>query len=212
MKKIKNLFIDFNGTLLDDVNLCLDLLNLFLKEQNKPLIELNIYKHIFTFPIYDYYILAGLDFKNESFDSMANRFIKRYKAKSPNCKLYDDIITTLEYLKSLNIKLIILSASEKNMLIDQLKYYDIYKYFDDILGINDFHAKSKEQIGVDYINKKKLNLEECLFIGDTIHDYEVASKMGVRSVLVSTGHQSKDILMQCGVDIIDSFSNIKEYL
>ena len=75
MKKIKNIFIDFNGTLLDDVNLCLDLLNLFLKEQNKPLIELNIYKHIFTFPIYDYYILAGLDFKNESFDSIANRFI-----------------------------------------------------------------------------------------------------------------------------------------
>ena len=48
---IKHVFFDFNGTLLDDVNLCLDLLNYLLKGQNKETKDIETYKSIFTFPI-----------------------------------------------------------------------------------------------------------------------------------------------------------------
>ena len=36
---IKHIFLDFNGTLLDDLDLCLDLLNWHLKGQNKKLVK-----------------------------------------------------------------------------------------------------------------------------------------------------------------------------
>ena len=41
---VKHVFLDFNGTLLDDLDLCLELLNWMLKDQNKPLVEKNKYK------------------------------------------------------------------------------------------------------------------------------------------------------------------------
>ena len=53
---IKHIFLDFNGTLLDDLDLCLDLLNWMLKDQNKPIVKKDKYKNIFTFPVKNYYI------------------------------------------------------------------------------------------------------------------------------------------------------------
>ena len=72
---VKHVFLDFNGTLLDDLDLCLELLNWMLKDQNKPLVEKTKYKEIFMFPIKDYYIKAGLDFKKESFESLAVNYL-----------------------------------------------------------------------------------------------------------------------------------------
>ena len=52
---IKYIFFDFNGTIIDDVDLCLELLNKLLKSQNKPTFDIDGYKKIFTFPIIKYY-------------------------------------------------------------------------------------------------------------------------------------------------------------
>ena len=212
MKKIKYLFIDFNGTLLDDRELCLDLLNVFLREQNKKEVDMETYKNIFGFPVIDYYIRAGLTFDNESFESMADRFIDQYKKLSLNCKLYDDVKDTLRYLRDKDIKLIMLSASEINNLLYQTDYYSITEYFDEILGTNNIYAQSKESVGINFIKENNIDLDECLFIGDTNHDYDVAQKMGIDVMLVLCGHQSKEVLQKFNVTLLDSFNDIKNVL
>lgn len=212
MNRIKYLFIDFNGTLLDDRQLCLDLLNEFLEEQHKKTLDMDSYKDIFGFPIREYYLKAGLTFENESYEDMAIRFIDQYKRLSLNCTLYDDVVDTLRYLKDRDVKLILLSASEINNLISQTNYYKITDYFDDILGTSDIYANSKEEIGIDYIKKNNIDLDECLFVGDTTHDFEVANKMGIYSVLVLCGHQSYKRLNELNVKLINSFNDIKEII
>ena len=42
----KYIFFDFNGTIIDDIDLCLDLLNEILRKQNKPLVGKKKYKEI----------------------------------------------------------------------------------------------------------------------------------------------------------------------
>ena len=49
--KYKYIIFDFNGTIIDDVQLCLDLLNEILKLEELPLVDMEKYKNIFTFPI-----------------------------------------------------------------------------------------------------------------------------------------------------------------
>ena len=41
---IKYVFFDFNGTIIDDVDLCLELLNKILKGQNKKIVNMEEYK------------------------------------------------------------------------------------------------------------------------------------------------------------------------
>jgi len=205
---IKHVFFDFNGTIIDDLNLCYDLLNEFLQEQGKEKISLERYKDIFRFPIKEYYKLAGIDFNIESYESLSIKFIKKYQPASLNCGLYDAVIPTLEKLNELGIKCYIISASEKNNLIEQCQSYDIVKYFVDILGIENIHAKSKVDIAVNYINEKNINKDEVLFIGDTLHDVEVAKAMGVKPLLVSCGHQSVKVLKNANVKIYDDVSGV----
>ena len=53
---------DWNGTLLDDLQLCLRLLNELLEESGCPnRYDLEGYREIFGFPVVDYYRRAGLD-------------------------------------------------------------------------------------------------------------------------------------------------------
>ena len=52
----KYIFLDFNGTVLDDVDLCLNLLNEMLYEKEHITVDLDKYKEIFDFPIIKYYI------------------------------------------------------------------------------------------------------------------------------------------------------------
>lgn len=205
---IKHIFFDFNGTLINDVDLCLELLNNLLKSQNKPMVDINRYKKIFTFPIIKYYEAAGIDFNIESFDSLAIKFINEYQPRSLECGLYDCVINTLEELKNKNINLYILSASEINNLMAQCKHYKIDGYFTKILGIDNIHAGSKVDIAKDYIKKSNINPNEAIFIGDTLHDFEVAEAMGVSARLVSCGHQSIDVLKQAGVTIYEDISDV----
>ena len=207
---IKHVFFDFNGTIINDLVLCYDLLNEFLEEQGKEKITLDRYKDIFRFPIKEYYRLAGIDFDIESYESLSIKFIKKYQPASLKCGLYDAVIPTLKKLNEMNIKCYIISASEKNNLIEQCESYDIVKYFVYILGIENIHAKSKVDIAVNYINDKKLNKDEVLFIGDTLHDKEVADAMGVKSCLVSCGHQSVNVLKNANVNIYSDVYGVLE--
>lgn len=207
---IKHIIFDFNGTLINDVDLCLNLLNDLLKSQGKATVDLNKYRNIFTFPIRDYYIAAGIDFNIESYESLAVKFIEKYQPQSLKCGLYEGVYDALQYLKNKNMKLYILSASEKNNLLQQCKSYGIDKYFDEILGITDIHAASKLDIGIDFIERNNISKDEILFIGDTLHDYEVAEAMGVNCALVKCGHQSVEVLSKANVLIYDSIADLME--
>lgn len=60
---------DWNGTLLDDVDLCVDALNRLLARFHYPQrYDKTQYREIFCFPVQDYYVRAGFDFSRTPFD------------------------------------------------------------------------------------------------------------------------------------------------
>ena len=212
MNSIKYIFFDFNGTLIDDVKLCLDLLNEMLRNQHKKELSILEYKNIFCFPIEEYYKKAGIDFSLESFESLSIKFINKYQPMSMECGLFPNTIDTLNKLKKLGYKLIILSASEKNNLLEQCNHYKLTEIFDDILGIDNIHARSKVNIAINYCQNNNINGDEILFIGDTLHDYEVSKELECHSYLVSCGHQSKEVLSKANTLILDNINELLEVL
>lgn len=203
------IFFDFNGTIVDDLDLCFKLLNEMLCMKNHEKITMDKYKDIFTFPVIEYYKKAGFKFPEDNFNLLADYFVKKYIKENVNCKIFLDVIPTLKKLKQMGKHLIIISASELNMMINQLKTYGIYEYFDDVIGKDNIYAESKNQLGKDYMKKHSLNKEDCLFIGDTLHDEETADFMGIKCVLVSRGHQSKKVLSKSHSQICNNFSEIE---
>lgn len=208
----KYVIFDFNGTILNDVELCLVLLNEFLIEQNKPIVSIDKYKEIFNFPIRDYYIAAGLDLEIQSFEELANIYNEKYMNRSKNCLLYEEALDVFEALKENGIHMIVLSATEQNNLEKQLKYYGIYDYFESILGSNNYKGEGKIQRGLDYIKNNSIDKNDIILIGDSIHDHEVAQSLGCDCILYSKGHMSKSRLETTKRDVVDSLWDIVNYI
>ena len=206
--KYSHIIWDWNGTLLNDVNWCIEIMNaMLIKRGMTPLADIQAYHKVFCFPIIDYYKNVGFDFNVEPFENLAAEFINAYHAeKSGNSPLHINATHVLEEIHNKGVIQIILSASKADNLLSQLNEFDINHYFDAILGLSDIYAKSKVDIGLGYMAEKNVN--HALVIGDTIHDYEVAVELGADCVLISTGHQSKETLQLCGVPVLDDITDL----
>lgn len=199
---------DFNGTILDDLDLCLDLLNQMLIKQAKPVLSVEAYKNVFGFPIKDYYIQAGLTFDVMSFDELSQFFIDRYQPASFHCKIHSGVIETLNQLEYLGIKSIILSASQTDNLIEQTKVLKIYDFFEHIIGTDNIKGQGKVERGIQFMKSSNIDPNVCIYVGDTIHDAEVAKALGVKVLLYAGGHQSENRLRTANERIIYDLSDI----
>jgi len=204
----KHIIWDWNGTLLNDAWLFVDIMNGLLKHRNIDTINIEKYREIFGFPVEEYYKKLGFDLEKESFKESGLAFIKAYKKRRYEAELYPMVHSILSKLISMNIEHYILSAQHQNILDDLTKYYNIRKYFTAINGLNDYYAYSKIDQGIRWMNKTGLNSREVLFIGDTDHDFEVAQALGIDCLLVSHGHHCHSRLVQTGAPVIRKIENI----
>lgn len=209
--KYDYLVLDFNGTIIDDVDLCLNILNHLLEERNYKKVSLEEYKHIFTFPIKKYYINAGFDLEKYSFTSISNEFISLYQKASLNCKLYEGINELIDKCNNNRIKVVLLSASQIDNLKEQTDHFGLSEKFEAILGTSTIEAASKVEIGKNYFKDKQD--KKILFVGDTTHDAEVASSIGADALLITHGHQARDILLKANpLKVVDSFKEVEDIL
>ena len=123
------------------------------------------------------------------------------KKENGNCLLNEGVIEILEYFKKLNKNLVIVSASEINLLKEQLKKYKIEQYFNDISGLDNINASSKIESARSFLKTKNYDLTKTVFIGDT-----------VECILVCKGHQSKERLQTSHCLVIDNILELKNLL
>lgn len=199
---------DFNGTLLDDRDLCIHILNRMLAKRNIPCVSPETYLEIFGFPIIDYYKRAGLCFEEESFEDMAKEYIDQYHPASLSLPLCGGVFSALSAFEILHIPQVILSASRKDLLLEQLDSLGIKQYFQAVLGLENIYAQSKEAIARNWLATQQIASKDMLLIGDTGHDAHVASSLGCPCVLVASGHYSPRRLKSTGFPVLESIHQL----
>lgn len=202
---------DWNGTLLNDAEYCVMCMNNVLEKRQMQKIDIEQYRNFFTFPVKDYYESIGFNFDKEDFEIPAMEFIDQYYPNLDLANLHCGAEDVLSFFKDLGLKQLVLSAMEHTNLIKSLTDKGIISFFDDISGINDHYAHSKLDIGRNIIQKLGATNSQILIVGDTIHDFEVATGLGVDCVLVSNGHQSRKRLLQVTSNVISSLEEITSY-
>ncbi|MFP4461138.1 MAG: HAD family hydrolase [Thermotogota bacterium] len=203
---------DFNGTLINDVDACLRNMNNLLKKQNKKPIDLNTYRSVFTFPVINYYKRVGIIETDEAFEPIAREWMNGYYAMEKDLQIFDDTIENLESVHKMGLKQGVLSASSTKQLRRLLDKFGLTPYMDHILGLDDIYAKGKVEIGLSFIQNHHLNANQVVLIGDTLHDYEVATEMGIKCILFSGGHQSYEILSVANCTVVENLKEIFDYL
>lgn len=209
--KYSHIIWDWNGTLLDDVNWCVDVINrMLLKRKLKTFAQTSDYHEVFSFPVIDYYKKIGFDFDLEPFETLAVEYVEDYYSGSEKFKLRENAEEVLAAIHAKGARQVILSASEINYLKAQLSQFDIEKYFDEVLGISDIYASSKSEIGLEFMKRNRV--KSALLIGDTEHDFETAKLLNADCVLISGGHQSRERLLKLGVLVLHDISEVSAIL
>lgn len=205
---MQSIIWDWNGTLLNDIDLSVATANRLLKKRQLETITHDSYKALFAFPVKDYYEAIGFDLEKEGFETPAKEYIDFYNAEVKNCALHTSAIDVLSYFKKKGIRQFVLSAMQEDMLIATLKQQGIYDYFEGIMGLGDYYAVSKIERGEQLINKYQINTNNSTMVGDTIHDFEVAEQLGINAILIAAGHQSEKRLKSTGTRVLSEISEL----
>ncbi len=208
LKNYTHIIWDWNGTLLDDAWLCVDVMNGMLKERGLPQKMLDEYKELFDFPVRDYYLKLGFDFDNEPFDEVGMEFIVRYNKRQGETLLHPEVIDVLTKIKAHGFSQNILSAREQGELINETRLLGVFGFFDHIRGLDDHYAHGKTDVGFHLVKEIGASKEKMLFIGDTRHDAEVASEIGIDCILIPNGHHSELRLQQLKLPMINTLNDL----
>lgn len=210
--KYTHLIWDFNGTVYNDVDAGIASANRLLRAHGlSPMESVEQYRSLFGFPIIDYYRRLGFDFERLSYAEVAKEWVPYYMEASKTSALYADISSALEKGRRIGLSQVLLSATEQQMLRGQVEGLGIGHFFDDILGMDNIQAHSKESIAREW--RKRNPDAVALMIGDTDHDAAVAAAMGADCILLCCGHQSRATLEKCDcLAVVDSATEAMEYL
>ena len=209
---MKSVIWDFNGTILDDVELAAASMNKVLRRRNLPAIDKATHRRIFRFPVSDYYRSLGFDLDREEQGDISDEFHSVYQSGVGSCSLNPGIAEALEYLGEPGVDQFVLSAAEEALVASWVRMHGIHGRFKGVYGLSDRLAASKAQRCRDLIENFDLDPSATLFIGDTDHDVAVARAVGCRPLVVLQGHQDGSRLAGEECEIYDTFHELVDAL
>lgn len=211
-KNYTHVIWDFNGTILDDMDIGIDAANVMLRARGLAEIpDREAYRALMRFPIRDYYADLGFDFEKEDYYTvLAPEWVALYEAAVDTCGLVPEVAETLAAVRDRGIPQVVLSAANLDQLTRLLDRLGVTHYFEEILGVSDFYASGKTGLAEAWRARHPEAVP--LFIGDTDHDALAAEAMGADCLLFTGGHQTKDRLSACQKPLIDHIGALLEHL
>jgi len=204
---------DWNGTLLDDTEVCYRIANEMRMERGmEPMKDVEEYRAFFMFPVIDYYRRMGYTFEKEPFENISRQFVSMYAERFPVCSLQSCAEDTLAAVLETGARQVLLSATGQEKLDEQVKHFGLNRYFDRVIGNSNNLANGKADYAKEFLCESGVDPARALFVGDTDHDHEIASSIGCASALIIAGHQTKEHLTTLGTTLVESLCEIPALL
>jgi phosphoglycolate phosphatase len=195
MPIIKNIILDWSGTVVDDLDAVIEVTNSVLKDFGRPGVTKQEYRREFALPFALFYdrLLPGIP--PAQIDTVYHRFFSRYRDQI--C-LLPGVAEFCAFSIMTGRRLFVLSTIEESHFEYQAARYGIRQFFSEAyVGIMD-----KRKVIQSILAENDLNPAETLFVGDMVHDMETARQGGVMAVAVLTGFDPVERLAECKPDLI----------
>ena len=206
---VETILWDWNGTLLDDVEICITAMNKMLTDRNRSIITSDFYYQNFSFPVIRYYEKMGWDFTKDDFENISVEFMVNYDALFNGSPLHQNTFETLEFFKAHGYGQIVVSALEHRRLKESLTIHGLNHFFDATYGIENILGGGKIHLAKKMLELQNLIPEHTCMIGDTEHDFEVAQAIGAHCILIAHGHNKIEKLQKLNVTVVSNFAELR---
>jgi len=193
---MKLLLFDFDGVLVDSIDVYEKTVTDCLKRINQPLTRgREEFLELFEGNFYESLVQKGVDlgkFMSASVDILS-------EVNYAEMKPFDAIRPVLRALAK-NHPMIVISSNETPTIVEALHLYDFDGIFQEILG-SDFMLSKKDKI-LHVIKKYDVTLQDIYYIGDTTGDIREGKQAGVKTVGVTWGWHSKEKMAAVNPDYL----------
>ncbi|MBN8547975.1 MAG: HAD family hydrolase, partial [Deltaproteobacteria bacterium] len=164
---------DWNGTIVDDLELAVELANLELQAAGLPPLSAHQHRAAFQIPIIRYYEAIGMTMTPELAAAVDQAFHRNYDEARHRLTAFPDIFPAMQTLGTKSCKHSVLSALPHDLLTEHVEHLNLGSSFERVIGRTTTHAESKVEAGRKLIADLQLQPQHVLIIGDTIYDHEV---------------------------------------
>jgi phosphoglycolate phosphatase len=207
--RYKHIIWDWNGTLLNDTWLCVEVLNSLLGRRGRGAITEEDYRQNFGFPVIHFYDYLGFDTSTDSFEKISHEFIGDYESRwLSECRLHPDAPDVLAEMSRNGASHSVLSAAKQEALEEGIGFFGIRDHFTGLCGTDNVYARGKIDRGRHWIKTLHWDPSEVVMIGDTIHDFEVAQAIGTDCILLTHGHHNPERLEGTGMPVAHSLREL----
>ncbi len=209
---MKHIIWDFNGTLLNDTQLSLDVDNNVFEKLGIPAITIDDYRNNMTMPVRDFYPTVGVDYSIHSYETIARLWLDEFNQKAVGVGLVSGALDAIRFFHGQGRSQSVLSASYEPSLRKQCEALGLTPYMTDISGLEDESASKKTEIGRRQLRELGLEGRDVVLIGDMLTDAHLAEDLGADCILVSWGHNDLKRLLSSGLPVARDFGELEEIL
>src|SRR5450432_262618 len=192
---LRNLILDWSGTLADDLGPVADATNLIFRHYGRPELLLEEFRELFRLPFDSFYgeLLPGV--AAAELDALFHaHFIERQHA----VVLLPHALEFLRFCQATRRRVFLLSTIKAAHFAEQSARLGVGHFFEQAyVGVMDKRAPIAQILA-----EHNLVPNETAFIGDMVHDVESARHGGVMAIATLTGFDSREKLSRANPDVM----------
>ncbi|MBP3657212.1 MAG: HAD family hydrolase [Clostridia bacterium] len=209
---MKHIIWDFNGTLLNDTQLSVDVDNYVFDRLGLPRITIDDYRRHMTMPVRGFYPALGVDYSVHPYETISRLWLDAFNAQVVDAGLIPGITDVLARLTQAGYTHSVLSATYQPSLDAQCAALGLTPHMLAVDGLKDESAAKKTDIGRRQMERLGLAGSDIVLVGDMVADAELAAALGASCVLVSWGHNDAQRLYATGRPVADTLQALCDLL
>lgn len=212
MSDITHVVWDWNGTLLHDLPLIVESVNVLLTQRDLEPIEVDDYTRLYTRPVRTFYEkLFGREIGDEEWEDVDDVFHHAYaEAVDAHASLMDGAREALAAVDGSHASQSLLSMYRHELLLPLVDRFGLDEHFEVVHGlVGDPGGRKLPHLERHLEEMVHLHGDDpttVLVIGDAIDDALAAQHLGCRPVLLASGSHPRAELAATGAPVVDTLA------
>lgn len=210
--KRKHVIWDWNGTLLDDFAITAEITIDAMADLGRHGLTPDDIRLHYQRPLPLYFsALLGRTAEANELRHLGDAYVSRYDAAMRDLPLAADAIHALEVLAPAASQSLLSMAPDAQiaLLID---HHGLREHFTLVQGFAGTGHPTKTESLAAHCAEIGVPTQASWLVGDTVDDFNAANALGIRTVLVTTGMQSRQHLTDTGAPVVGTLADAAQFI